>query len=290
MAFKKQKPRGRLRTRTKRADLTSNKAITPVSYRSRRRIDSPGGMRQKPVARARLVAILIAVVVVVALELPVSSHPKIVLSGGSTAAQKDESEQYQQAVEQIISSSVANRTKLTLNKDGLTQQLLARFPAIEQAEVSYSPFSYRPRVSITLRHPVLVLNADGIYYLIDGEGNIISRVTSPQKAELPVLTDESAVGSPGERILPTSYVEYIEGLIAQLKTNGVAVSKLDIPMGTAELDLTPVGKKYFAKFNLEGDYKVQAGSYLAVSRYLGKRGVTPSKYIDLRVEGRAYYQ
>jgi hypothetical protein len=50
------------------------------------------------------------------------------------------------------------------------------------------------------------------------------------------------------------------------------------------------GAGYFVKFNLHGDAREEAGSYLAVKDYLASNQKTPGEYVDVRVENRAYYK
>jgi len=50
------------------------------------------------------------------------------------------------------------------------------------------------------------------------------------------------------------------------------------------------GVPYNVKFNLMGDARAEAGTYLAVKQRLEAGHVTPGSYIDVRVDERAYYK
>jgi hypothetical protein len=66
---------------------------------------------------------------------------------------------------------------------------------------------------------------------------------------------------------------------------------MSLPSNANELDIQIAGQPYEVKFNLHSDKaREQAGTYLATIASLQKQGITPSKYIDVRVDGRAYYQ
>ena len=65
---------------------------------------------------------------------------------------------------------------------------------------------------------------------------------------------------------------------------------MTLPPAASELDVKIAGKPYFVKFNLQADdARRQAGTFLATQAQLQRKGITPAQYIDVRVEGRAYY-
>ncbi len=66
---------------------------------------------------------------------------------------------------------------------------------------------------------------------------------------------------------------------------------MTLPVGTSELDVRLAGQPYSVKFNLEsGTARQQAGTFLATESKLKSQNVTPAEYIDVRVDGRAYYK
>jgi hypothetical protein len=71
----------------------------------------------------------------------------------------------------------------------------------------------------------------------------------------------------------------------------MSVGSMILPAGTSELDVHLAGQPYFVKFNLNNnDPRQQAGTFLAAIANLQKNHITPAQYIDVRVDGRAYYQ
>ncbi|MGH7241431.1 MAG: hypothetical protein ACREGB_03995, partial [Candidatus Saccharimonadales bacterium] len=69
------------------------------------------------------------------------------------------------------------------------------------------------------------------------------------------------------------------------------VESMALPPAAYELDVKPAGVGYFVKFNMHEDTaRQQAGTFLAVRERLVSQGVTPGSYIDVRLDGRAYYK
>jgi hypothetical protein len=66
---------------------------------------------------------------------------------------------------------------------------------------------------------------------------------------------------------------------------------MTLPPAASELDVQIVDQPYFIKFNLENDDpRQQVGTYIATQAYLTSQHITPAHYIDVRVDGRAYYE
>lgn len=273
--------------------------INPTSYHHPAQPDSgldvgrgSKYVQDRRAVRPWIIAILIIILVFGLLELPIGTKPNIEIIGDSGQASPSQINSYQSASEHIISSSITNRTKLTLNQSSLENRLKSQFPVIKTANVSYSLFNYTPTIKLTLQSPVLQLVTSSGNFLIDSSGEAIGRASNGGAAKnLPVVLDrDNVTAESGKRILPADYVNFVTGIIGQLSANGVNVSKLTLLPREAEVDAGFTGVNYIAKFNLEGGYKEQSGMYVAVSRYLSKKGITPIAYIDLRVPGRAYYK
>jgi hypothetical protein len=68
------------------------------------------------------------------------------------------------------------------------------------------------------------------------------------------------------------------------------VSKVIIPAGTLrQIDVQLRGKDYIIKTHIDRDPYIQARDAINAVKRLNKKGITP-RYIDVRVEGRAYYR
>lgn len=293
----------RARKYTGRRPVTTNRTARPVAYsyhqnraltneRSDRGDDATKlQKRHTGINRLKLIVMLAAIIIVLILELPVSSNAKIVIIGEAKASVSLPTASYRAATEHILNGSLTDRTKLTLNSSALAAQLKKQFPEIDSVNISYSVFSWRPTISLKLSRPVLIIeDAGSNTYLVSNSGIVVG-MGSVAKSNLPLVKDDSSL-SPvtGQPILPANYVNFISELLAQLAANGVSVSQLILPKASAELDLTPKGQNYFVKFNLQGDAEEQAGTYLAAAHYLSKQGIHPGSYIDVRLSGRAYYK
>jgi hypothetical protein len=64
-----------------------------------------------------------------------------------------------------------------------------------------------------------------------------------------------------------------------------------LPPAASELDVQLNGRPYFVKFNLQSNNpRGEAGTFLATIAQLSRQNIVPGHYVDVRVDGRAYYQ
>lgn len=201
---------------------------------------------------------------------------------------------YQSAAEELFSTSLLNKNKVTVNTNTVREGMHARFPELARVTISVPFIGGAPVVHVVPGVPVLLLNATGELYVLDNSGTVLiraSEVPNIEKLDLPVVVDGSGLtATPGKQALPASNVRFITEVLGQLKAKGLTITDINLPAGTSEMDVRVSGAGYIGKFNLQGDGRVEAGAYLAVKAQLERGHTVPASYIDVRVEGRAYYK
>ena len=86
-------------------------------------------------------------------------------------------------------------------------------------------------------------------------------------------------------------VHFIRTVITELASRQYTVSAMTLPAATSELDVQLAGQPYTIKFNLQSNRaRQQAGTFISTIEHLKKSNTPPSKYVDVRVDGKAYYQ
>jgi hypothetical protein len=155
--------------------------------------------------------------------------------------------------------------------------------------------SHRPIVYIAPTTPSLILAGSTGSYVLDNNGKALiatSNVADIGKLDLPTVADQSGLRVKSNDIaLAGTEVNFIQTVVAELQAKGVAIESLTLPPAAYELDVKPVGVGYFVKFNMhEPTARQQSGTFLAVRARLATQSITPSSYIDVRLDGRAYYK
>jgi cell division septal protein FtsQ len=254
--------------------------------------------RKKPFSmlnRGPVIGMLLVGVVLVSINLFLNDKPDIVpVSTASSAIFLQDKHLYETAAQNAVSKSFLSRNKLTINARRIASDLEAQFPELAHVTVSVPFAGNRVKVYIEPSTPQLLLSSNNELYVVDTAGRALilaKQVPRVEQLALPVVTDQSALPvTLGKPTLPSSTVSFVTEVVNQLKAKKIDVTSLVLPQGTSELDVKVAGAPYFVKFNLRGDARAEAGTYLAVKGQLERDKKVPATYIDVRVDDRAYYR
>jgi hypothetical protein len=241
--------------------------------------------------------LLVAIVSSAVNILTLSSSPKILpLSSGDSATFLHDQSAYQQAAEQLLARSFWNRNKITINTTQISEQLVAQFPELSSANVTLPLLAHRPIVYVEASQPALILATNGGSFVLDSRGKALllsSQLPTGKHLDIPLVSDQSGVTVKlNHQALSSGYVSFIQTVTAQLDAKHLSISSMTLPPEANELDVWLTGQPYYIKFNLQQQdhARQQVGTFLAVLSQLQGQGITPAQYIDVRVDGRAYYQ
>lgn len=245
--------------------------------------------------RFGLLVLLIVCLVSVISALSLSNDARIIVLKSSGSSFLRDSGVYQKAASHILSKSIFNRNKITVDTAGFSKQMLKQFPELDTVSMVLPMLAHRPVVYLTPPQPSLILTGLNGSYVLDSSGKallLVADIKSVANLKLPVLTDQSGLRLQlGQRVLSSVDISFIQSIIAQLAAKQVAVSSLTLPVASREIDAGITGQPYIVKFNLQdGKALQQAGTFLALKSHLATENITPSQYIDVRVPGRAYYK
>lgn len=312
MRLRRRSTAPRARRQRQVSDAPSSPTST-LAYRPRRRLEEEPVPSSQPAAgkpkaerhfgrwilqRVGLIVLLIVILVSLVNVLTLSNTARVVLLGNATKGAGTflhSSSDYQTAADQLLASSVWNRNKITLNTGSITQRMLKQFPELSSVDVSLPLAGKHPTIYLQTAGPALILTAHNGSFVIDTAGKALllaDNWPSADRQKLPVVTDQSNLTvSLNHQVMTSGDVSFIQTVVAQLAARHQTVSAADLPVGTRELDIHLSGQPYTVKFNLEGgDARQQAGTFLATQAKLQSQHITPAQYIDVRVDGRAYYQ
>lgn len=245
----------------------------------------------------RIGIIVISVVACISLIsiLTLSSDAKVEQLDGQSSYLLHSTDTYQAAAQKLLGASAMNRTKITINTAAVDAALEKQFPELAAVTIKLPLLGHRPIVYLTPTRPAVTLKTlSGGAFVLDGTGRALGGSLAAANASgLPVVVDESgAPVSIGKPALAGSTVAFIQSINFQLQQKHIGVSSFTLPADTGELDLYPADAHYFVKFNLidASTATQQIGTFLAVRHYLAGQGTAPAQYVDVRIDGRAYYK
>lgn len=194
------------------------------------------------------------------------------------------------AVDDYYASRPLERIRFLLNKQTFSQFLVSKVPEVKGVETVSGDGIGSSRLSLDLRTPVASWNTGGSVVYVDENGESFTHnYYAPPTVS---IEDQSGAASPSSSTVASStMIRYIGQLIATLQSNGTGtVSKVVLPAGMIrELDVYLQGRVYFLKVQLDRDVSSQAADAKTAVTYINGHGGA-KQYIDVRVEGKAFYK
>jgi hypothetical protein len=270
---------------------------TGASVRDIQQVEKPIRTRPKRdwLRQMPLIGIAVLTLAVVMLNMQLGTAVTVRFTGDtkSQVFLRDKSD-YESAA-QAAFTGIMNRNKLTVNTEQVVNRLTKQFPEIDAVSVSLPLLGNRPTIYIQPATPTLILaTSDNGVYILDRDGRALIRgaqIASLRALRVPVVTDQSGLPiTIGKVALPRDTVAFIDDVAYQLGHKGIAIESLLLPAGTNELQLRVKGAGYYAKFNVYGNAREEAGAFIALTKRLSDSHITPKEYVDVRVEGRVYYR
>lgn len=236
---------------------------------------------------------MLAILVSVIYASTITPNPRLVLLGqGDSANLLREKQQYTLAAQEILKSSPLNRSKITVDSQGISKQMRQRFPELSDVAITLPLMGRRPVVEVVAAQPVLRISSRGETYLLDETGRALIRqkdaVTIAQ-TKLFEVKDQSNLGvTLGKGVLPKDSVAFITTFAKYASTAGLTPTEIVLPTRASEVQIRFKEVPYYVKASVMADPRIAAGQFLAIKNRLAKDGNKPSEYVDVRVEEKVY--
>ena len=239
------------------------------------------------------VGVVLAVCALYSLSL--STNPRFTMTNPQGVPLLRSKQDYQNGLADILGSSLLNQNKLTINTTKLTNELTAKYPELDKIEITLPFMGRRPVVEATTSRPALFLSTSSGSYIVDGKGRAIRDIKDlPADARalaIPTVKDQADIDvSVGKAVLSKQDVTFITTLYQQFTAKQMSISSIELPPLASEIHVRLSGKPYYIKFSLLTDSRIAVGQYLALDQELSAKKITPSEYVDSRVEEKVYYK
>lgn len=180
------------------------------------------------------------------------------------------------------------RNTLLISPGALSDYIKQAEPGVKQAQVKRSGL-HSLSITVTERQPSLNWKSGDTVYLLDADGTVIGE-SKGAYVKLPTVIDGSNLPvKVGDRVAPQSFVAFASEFSRRAGEAGVAVAQMTVPETTSEL-MVKTNKGYVLKLDTTRTVSGELGDLKAVLAELAKSRKTPSEYIDLRIEHKAYYK
>lgn len=242
-----------------------------------------------------IIAVLLILVALAYATMLSSNNPQVIQLSQSNEYLLRSDNEYERGIAQISGGSILSKSKLTADSKKMEKAIQQKYPEIGKVSVNFPIIGRRPIIQISPAEPKAIVTGQTSSFVVDQQGKAIMNATElPQatKENLPLITDSIDIGSKvGDYVLPENTIEFLDTVKYQLEQKDLNIDRVELPAIANELHIRIKGQSFVVKYNLSNDARQQVGSYLATLDKLTKEGkILPREYIDLRVDGRAYYK
>lgn len=194
---------------------------------------------------------------------------------------------YKNLAERYLEGRILERYYPTLNHRELLEYMQEKSPEISSVDVSLTGEFGKAQTGITLRKPVARWVVNGRSQFVDEEGIVFTH--NAYKNPGVVIEDKNAVKNV-ETVASHRFLGFVGQVVGALKREGYKVTKISIPLlTTRQLEVKVKKVPYEIKMTIDRTAGEQAEDAARVIQYLEKKSTRPG-YVDVRVEGKAFYK
>lgn len=192
-------------------------------------------------------------------------------------------------VKKVVNFALNEESNIFLyNSQNIADKIKENFPLISEVKIQKG-IPDTIRVVIHERQPAVVWQTADKKYLVDKDGFAYLEADANQSQDLPLVIDSQNIPVKlSERIASRSFIDFIREVIEKFtpRTN-LKIKELRINETTFDLTvITDDG--YSVLFDTTRSCEIELDDLRRVIAHLN--GAKPKEYIDLRVEGWAYYK
>ncbi|HEV2413044.1 MAG TPA: hypothetical protein VGS28_04570 [Candidatus Saccharimonadales bacterium] len=274
----------------------------PAGAHDRAQLQTPRIEAQQKSRKRRKTAksafwIIVLIVAAIAVFLDRVTGYQVVIQNASQLKTIPNIATYEQSAASANNLDLAEHFSATLNPSLIASTLESQHHEIANVVVKKSLFDPHPQVFVTLRQPVLIWKTshDPQAYYVDSSGVTFTYNAYGNDSKLVQVNDESnvptTVGSTVTSSQQIAFLGELVGSLQSLSSGSVQLSRVVFPQtSTREIDVYLVGRSFYAKVDLDSSPVQQAGEIVQAVDYLQTHNSLPSQYIDVRVDGRVFYQ
>jgi hypothetical protein len=198
---------------------------------------------------------------------------------------------YSKKIQDYLIANPFQRLRVTVDTVSLTSYLqMNGFPEVESvsSDVVRTGFG-ASSFAVTFRTPAVVWKTGTTKLYVDDEGNAFTRNYYDDPTV--EVVDQTGIQAKDNQVLASqNFLGTIGRVIGKMKAQGYTVTRVVLPADTTHQLLVSIeGVGFPIKFSVDRSVGEQAEDVARAIKYLQGKGITP-EYIDVRVEGKAFYK
>jgi hypothetical protein len=189
--------------------------------------------------------------------------------------------------EELISFFPARKDIFLINNSKLKEEYLVQFREINNLEI-YRGIPNAVKIVVVEREPRLIWQSSDKKYLISSTGLVIKEISDASPFQLPLVVDKRSIPCKlGEKVVSDSFIAFVSNVNTTFfQEVNIKPNHFEVEETTFDINLyTEAG--FFIKLNTLRASKKQLENLKLV--LIDKRPEI-KEYVDLRVDGWAYYK
>lgn len=202
---------------------------------------------------------------------------------------KEDRVAYTATLEEYYSARPIERLRFLLNQDALTSHMQATHPELKHIRVEPGDQLGDASVILQARHAIARWSIDGNNRYVDEEGVVFARnyFTRPT---LQIIDNSGIHATATQAVASNRFLGFVGRVIAASKEQGLEISKVTIPtLTTRQVAINLKGRKPYYKFSIDRSVGQQVEDMARIDRFLRQKGIATT-YVDVRIEGKAFYR
>lgn len=196
---------------------------------------------------------------------------------------------YQQSVDAYYAARPIERLRFILNESEFLSNLQATNPEVEAVVMQPGTRLGQFIMTISVRTPIARWNTGIQREYVDSSGIVFAK----NYYESPAVTmrDSSGLQTINNQALTSSrFLAFVGRIIGYADGSGLTVKTATIPaLTTRQVRITLKGVKPYFTFSVDREPAAQVEDMSRIIRYLRKKNIV-ARYVDVRVEGKAFYR
>lgn len=208
---------------------------------------------------------------------------------GAPALTNAQMKPYQDAVEAYYAARPAERLRFLLNEKAFLSNLQAFNPEVESMHIDQGGSVGEALLSITPRQPIARWKTNGKREYVDSSGVVFAQ--NYFKTPAVEIRDNSGVQVANAKAVTSHrFLAFVGRVIGYAEAEGYQVKTATIPaLTTRQVRITLAGVGPYFTLSIDRPPAGQVEDMVRIITYLKARGIH-AKYVDVRVEGKAFYR
>lgn len=196
---------------------------------------------------------------------------------------------YERAVEDYFAARPVERLRFLMNTEALLLHIEATNPEVESIHVESGDSLGKTLVTVTPRVPIARWSINGSNQFVDQRGTVFTRnyFDSPQ---LRIIDNSGLSTDTSQNVTSQRFLGFVGLVIGLAQDRGLVVSDVTIPPLTAkQLQVKVRGVRPYFKLSVDRSAGEQVEDMARIINFFKRKGIAPT-YVDVRIEGKAFYR